>query len=165
MGPADPADPTDPTEAAGGVAADRRSPPGLRVQVVYSPVARAVESREVQLAEGATIAAALQGCGLFPDGLPRFTEHREPALGSVGMVPAPGDHAGGVVVGGSGAGALALSTGVFGLSVWGRRRPLEHRLRDGDRVEVCRPLQSDPKEARRLRGRRQPPKAAPLRQT
>ena len=36
-------------------------------------------------------------------------------------------------------------------SVWGRPQPQEHPLREGDRVELCRALQVDPKEARRLR--------------
>ena len=39
--------------------------------------------------------------------------------------------------------------------VWGRVRSPEHELCDGDRVEVYRPLVVDPKEARRLRYRRQ----------
>ena len=39
--------------------------------------------------------------------------------------------------------------------VWGRRQPLDHPLRARDRVEVYRPLQCDPKEARRQRYRRQ----------
>ena len=39
--------------------------------------------------------------------------------------------------------------------VWGRVQPLDHPLRDGDRVEVYRPLLVDPKEARRLRYKRQ----------
>ena len=39
--------------------------------------------------------------------------------------------------------------------VWGRVQPLEHALRDGDRVEIYRPLTVDPKEARRLRYKRQ----------
>ena len=37
--------------------------------------------------------------------------------------------------------------------VWGRRQPWSAVLRDGDRVEAYRPLQCDPKEARRLRYR------------
>ena len=37
------------------------------------------------------------------------------------------------------------------LSVWGRKVESEHRLRDGDRLEVCRPLRVDPKVARRER--------------
>ena len=39
--------------------------------------------------------------------------------------------------------------------VWGRVQPLEHALRDGDRVEIYRPLTVDPKDARRLRYKRQ----------
>jgi uncharacterized protein len=39
------------------------------------------------------------------------------------------------------------------VGVWGSEQPLTHRLRDGDRVEIYRPLQVDPKEARRLRYR------------
>ena len=37
--------------------------------------------------------------------------------------------------------------------VWGQLRSLNDLLRDRDRVEVYRPLQVDPKEARRLRYR------------
>ncbi|WP_235823258.1 RnfH family protein [Azohydromonas sediminis] len=38
-------------------------------------------------------------------------------------------------------------------SVWGRLASADQPLRDLDRVEVCRPLTVDPKEARRLRYR------------
>lgn len=37
------------------------------------------------------------------------------------------------------------------VGVWGERQPGTHRLRDGDRVEVYRPLTADPKDARRRR--------------
>ncbi|MEF7615943.1 RnfH family protein [Aquincola sp. MAHUQ-54] len=39
------------------------------------------------------------------------------------------------------------------IGVWGRPATLAQPLRDRDRVEVYRPLQVDPKEARRLRYR------------
>ncbi|MFM7531667.1 MAG: RnfH family protein [Rubrivivax sp.] len=39
--------------------------------------------------------------------------------------------------------------------IWGRRTPGRTVLREGDRVEVYRPLLCDPKEARRLRHRGQ----------
>jgi putative ubiquitin-RnfH superfamily antitoxin RatB of RatAB toxin-antitoxin module len=39
------------------------------------------------------------------------------------------------------------------VGVWGKLRPLTDVLRDGDRVEVYRPLKVDPKEARRQRYR------------
>ncbi len=47
---------------------------------------------------------------------------------------------------------LALAT--LSAGVWCKAKPLEHLLRDGDRVEVYRPLKVDPKEARRLRYKR-----------
>lgn len=40
-------------------------------------------------------------------------------------------------------------------SVWGRPAGRDQRLLDGDRIELCRPLAVDPKEARRLRYREQ----------
>ncbi|MFN0184453.1 MAG: RnfH family protein [Aquabacterium sp.] len=39
-------------------------------------------------------------------------------------------------------------------AIWGRAQPWDRLLRDGDRVELTRPLQVDPKEARRQRYRR-----------
>lgn len=39
------------------------------------------------------------------------------------------------------------------VGVWGKLKPLDQVLRDRDRVEVYRPLQIDPKEARRRRQR------------
>ena len=42
--------------------------------------------------------------------------------------------------------AISMSAGV-----WGRVRPLDWRLHDGDRVELCRALEVDPMEARRRR--------------
>jgi putative ubiquitin-RnfH superfamily antitoxin RatB of RatAB toxin-antitoxin module len=38
--------------------------------------------------------------------------------------------------------------------VFGKRVRLDHRLAEGDRVEIYRPLDIDPKEARRRRARR-----------
>ena len=39
------------------------------------------------------------------------------------------------------------------LGIFGRRIAPEQALRDGDRVEILRPLAADPKEARRRRAR------------
>jgi uncharacterized protein len=39
------------------------------------------------------------------------------------------------------------------VGIWGRTQPLGAVLRSRDRVEIYRPLQCDPKEARRLRYR------------
>lgn len=45
--------------------------------------------------------------------------------------------------------------GELKVGIWGRAKPLDTPLREHDRVEVYRPLQVDPKEARRLRYRKQ----------
>lgn len=37
------------------------------------------------------------------------------------------------------------------VGVWGKRQPLDHQLREGDRVEIHRRLRVDPKVARRER--------------
>jgi putative ubiquitin-RnfH superfamily antitoxin RatB of RatAB toxin-antitoxin module len=37
------------------------------------------------------------------------------------------------------------------VGIFSRKVPLDHRLRDGDRVEIYRPLLADPKEMRRQR--------------
>jgi putative ubiquitin-RnfH superfamily antitoxin RatB of RatAB toxin-antitoxin module len=39
--------------------------------------------------------------------------------------------------------------------IWGRKMPADHVLREGDRVELYRPLKVDPKVARRERFSRQ----------
>lgn len=48
------------------------------------------------------------------------------------------------------------------VGIWGRRCPPEQAVRDGDRVEVYRPLKVDPKVARRERFRKQGARAAGL---
>ena len=58
----------------------------------------------------------------------------------------------------AGAGEPAASE----LGVWGRRCAPEQVLREGDRVEVYRPLLVDPKVARRERFRKQGARAAGL---
>jgi len=52
------------------------------------------------------------------------------------------------------ASGLDLPT-LAGYAVYGERVTLTHRLRDGDRLELLRPLCLDPKQARRRRARRQ----------
>jgi putative ubiquitin-RnfH superfamily antitoxin RatB of RatAB toxin-antitoxin module len=49
------------------------------------------------------------------------------------------------------------------VGVWGRVAPLSQPLREGDRVEVYRPLIVDPKEARRQRYRKQKISGSPTR--
>ena len=59
--------------------------------------------------------------------------------------------------GASVADALAASrlqpAGISGYAVFGERVALEAILRDGDRLELLRPLLADPKDARRRRAR------------
>ncbi|MBC7701765.1 RnfH family protein [Aquabacterium sp.] len=51
-----------------------------------------------------------------------------------------------------GSGLLAQAQGLS-VGIWGRKTTLGHALQDRDRVEVCRDLIVDPKEARRVRYR------------
>ncbi len=55
--------------------------------------------------------------------------------------------------------AYALSLHELHLGVYGRRAALDRPLADGDRVEIYRPLQADPKDARRARIRPHKPPA------
>ncbi len=48
------------------------------------------------------------------------------------------------------------------LGIWGRKTRLDQPLREGDRIEVYRPLVVDPKLARRERFRKQGVRAAGL---
>lgn len=45
------------------------------------------------------------------------------------------------------------------VGIYGKKKPLDTVLREHDRVEVYRPLQADPKEARRRRAGGKPSKA------
>jgi putative ubiquitin-RnfH superfamily antitoxin RatB of RatAB toxin-antitoxin module len=44
------------------------------------------------------------------------------------------------------------------VGIYGKKKPLDTSLREHDRVEVYRPLQADPKEARRRRAGSKPAK-------
>lgn len=55
-----------------------------------------------------------------------------------------------------------LATALPDLGVWGRKVAPGQALRDGDRVEVYRPLRVDPKVARRERFRKQGARSAGL---
>lgn len=48
------------------------------------------------------------------------------------------------------------------VGVWGHKAGLQQQLREGDRVEIYRPLKVDPKVARRERFRKQGTRAAGL---
>ena len=48
------------------------------------------------------------------------------------------------------------------VGVWGRKQGWDHQLREGDRVEIYRPLLVDPKVARRERFQKQGARTAGL---
>ena len=56
----------------------------------------------------------------------------------------------------------AAAVAALECGVWGRKVALGHVLREGDRVEIYRPLRVDPKEARRQRFAGQGSKVAGL---
>ncbi|HEY6894735.1 MAG TPA: RnfH family protein [Rhodanobacteraceae bacterium] len=48
---------------------------------------------------------------------------------------------------------LGIDAAPLATGVWSKPKPRDAHLADGDRVELYRPLQADPKEARRRRAR------------
>jgi putative ubiquitin-RnfH superfamily antitoxin RatB of RatAB toxin-antitoxin module len=56
----------------------------------------------------------------------------------------------------------SLGRAEMALGIWGRKAALGQPLRDGDRVEIYRPLKTDPKVARRERFSKQGVRAAGL---
>lgn len=58
--------------------------------------------------------------------------------------------------------AAGQDVAAMDVGIWGRRSTLDAVLREGDRVEIYRPLVVDPKVARRERFRKQGARAAGL---
>jgi putative ubiquitin-RnfH superfamily antitoxin RatB of RatAB toxin-antitoxin module len=56
-----------------------------------------------------------------------------------------------------------IDIAMLGFAIFGRRVRADAPLADGDRVELARPLQIDPKAARAGRARAKPPGKAPRR--
>ena len=48
----------------------------------------------------------------------------------------------------------AIADGAVAVGVWGKVRARDYLLRNGDRVELYRALQADPKDARRAKAKR-----------
>ncbi|MEO7151148.1 MAG: RnfH family protein [Burkholderiaceae bacterium] len=88
--------------------------PRLRIRIALDAGPHRVESVDLVVDEGATVAEAICASGL-----------RERHL--------------------------HLDLDAFAVAVWGRLRGATHPLRDRDRIELLRPLQVDPMEARRRR--------------
>ena len=53
-----------------------------------------------------------------------------------------------------------IDLGSAAVGIYAKKKALDTRLRDGDRVEVYRPLLADPKEIRRRRAGNRPAKGA-----
>ncbi len=98
----------------------------LTIHVVASPAARQTVSVTLNLPAGATVSDAIVHSGLLRD---------HPLLRDLAAAPS----------------GLTGVIGALSVAVWGRAAAPDRRLDDGDRVEIVRGLQVDPKEARRLR--------------
>ena len=59
-----------------------------------------------------------------------------------------------VLAEGFGDGLLPKELDGAAVGVWGERKALDYPLQAGDRIEFYRPLQLDPKEARRARAKK-----------
>ena len=90
---------------------------------------------------------------------PRPGEAREVAV----ELPAGANVLDAIRASGAMTGIDAVDVSTRSVGIWGRGVGLDARLAEGDRVEIYRPLQMDPKEARRRRAqpRRHRPPAAP----
>ena len=103
----------------------------VTIIAVYAPQARTVVEKCLQLPAGSTVWQALQAAG--------FSEL--PEVQAMLQAAEPD--------------AKAQAAGGWACGVWGKQVAPEHVLRDGDRVELYRPLLVDPKTARRERFARQ----------
>jgi len=101
----------------------------IRVVCVFSAAARQSMSISIQLEEGTNVMQALQ---VFKTALTKACSDS----GHLLAIQA----------------SLNESTGQ---GIWGRKVTLTHVLQDGDRLEIYRPLQVDPKLARKQRFKRQ----------
>jgi uncharacterized protein len=99
----------------------------IRVAVVFAEASR-IHRFEVELSAGARVADALAAC---------------PGLDSIDALR--------TLVAAARQGASAAPDDSPAVGVFGQRRGLDFVLSDGDRVELCRDLVADPKQARRRR--------------
>ena len=97
----------------------------IHVECVFSPAPRESLTHRLTLIDGTTVVQALQ---FFKTAV--ANESTDSAQADSVLV------------------ALSHATGQ---GVWGRKVPLSHVLKDGDRLEIYRPLKVDPKLARKQR--------------
>lgn len=57
--------------------------------------------------------------------------------------------------------AFGIDVAALGAGIWSKPAARDAALRDGDRVELYRPLRADPKESRRRRAARAPSRRQP----
>ena len=90
--------------------------------------------RELWLEQGATAGSAIEASGILGE------MARLAATGELGQLSDARDP-----------GAVPFDPAVHHIGIFGKKKPLDTVLRDGDRVELYRPLLADPKETRRRR--------------
>ena len=105
----------------------------LHIVVCYA-TARQEILRELWLEQGATAGAAIEASGILGE------MARLAAAGELGQLSDARDP-----------GAVPFDPAVHHIGIFGKKKPLDTVLRDGDRLELYRPLLADPKETRRRR--------------
>lgn len=113
-------------------------PATLRIQVCYA-TARQQLLRELSMQAGATVQDAIEASGILVD-MARLAQAGE--LGELDDARDPG-HA-------------AFDPAQHQVGIFGKKKTPDTVLRDGDRVELYRPLLADPKESRRRRASTRP---------
>jgi len=117
----------------------------LRVVVAYA--APGVEAEiELALPADAVVADAVEASGFIE----RFIRAAGPSQGA-NCSPAGGSAAAKPQAWGSN-----LDRAAIGYAIFGQRARADTPLKDGDRIELTRPLVADPKDARRRRARDHP---------
>jgi putative ubiquitin-RnfH superfamily antitoxin RatB of RatAB toxin-antitoxin module len=123
------------------------SAPARPLKVVVAYAAPGVEAQiEVMLPENSVVADAVEASGFVE----RFIRAAGPRRG---CSPTGGSAAAKPRAWGS---ISALDGATIGYAIFGQRARADTPLRDGDRVELTRPLVADPKDARRRRARDHP---------
>jgi putative ubiquitin-RnfH superfamily antitoxin RatB of RatAB toxin-antitoxin module len=119
----------------------------IRIEIVHSPQPRRVDVVPLELGIGSTAGQAL---AMWLAIQRHATDASAQALDST---PGDGVADGYLQAHQAAAGSAELSAWTGHLGVWGRRVPFDTVLREGDRLELYRPLLCDPKESRRRRQR------------
>lgn len=117
----------------------------MHVFVCYATSEREI-LRDMWLEQGATVGAAIEASGIVAE-LAALQ-----AVGALGALADPRDPGFG--------GAAGFDPALHQVGIFGKKKSLDTVLRDGDRVELYRPLLADPKESRRRRASGKSPQGA-----